>query len=253
MNYPEDPPERLRTHIEAAIAQAEIDLVKIRKKYGLTLENHWQGAIVVWVRTIFFAFGKQACLMVENGVWNSEKARDEIDGYLRMLARTGYLKLAPKSLQLPRTVKEAVDEIMASVTSLDEWAELQGNLKRLAEILANGLYDDLELVTETEVVGPVVPNEEQITDNYEEIKSTEGGKVKTPPRTYEANLKLLKPGITLNRITAAESIGVSVRTLDRMVKDGRLTPTGHGYRKRFKTNDLMAIADQRMRDKRDTN
>jgi hypothetical protein len=66
-------------------------------------------------------------------------------------------------------------------------------------------------------------------------------------RTFrEPDAELLKnPDATLNRKNAAQALGISERTLDRWVKDTILTPTGHGYRKRFKVKDLRRMLNSK--------
>ena len=56
---------------------------------------------------------------------------------------------------------------------------------------------------------------------------------------------------TLNRVGAADALGITPRTLDRWVKDRKLAPVGHGHSKRLKARDLKKLLDQRILDKRD--
>jgi Asp-tRNA(Asn)/Glu-tRNA(Gln) amidotransferase C subunit len=75
----------------------------------------------------------------------------------------------------------------------------------------------------------------------------------TKPRTHlEPRPDLLvNPDATLSRLRAAEALGIAPRTLDRWVKDKKLTPFGAGLRKRFKAKDLQRAIDQKLSDKRD--
>jgi hypothetical protein len=75
---------------------------------------------------------------------------------------------------------------------------------------------------------------------------------KRPRRFREPNLELLKnQEATLNRKNAAESLGVTERTLDRWIIDKELVPVGPGSRKRFRTKDLIRLLNRRNRDKAD--
>lgn len=56
----------------------------------------------------------------------------------------------------------------------------------------------------------------------------------------------------INRLKAAQVLGITPRTIDRWVVDGKLTPVGPGTRKRFKGKDLKKILDQKHLDNRDT-
>ena len=68
----------------------------------------------------------------------------------------------------------------------------------------------------------------------------------------EPNLELLKNQEgTLNRKNAAEALGVSERTLDRLVADTKLIPVGPGFTKRFKNKDLFRFFNKRKDDKID--
>jgi len=61
----------------------------------------------------------------------------------------------------------------------------------------------------------------------------------------EPNLELLKKAETLSRNLAAEALGVTVRTIDRWMADGKLDSVGAGSRTRLKTKDLARIFNQK--------
>jgi hypothetical protein len=63
--------------------------------------------------------------------------------------------------------------------------------------------------------------------------------------------KLSNIDSTLSRIGAADALGITPRTLDRWVRDKKLTPVGFGHSKRFKARDLKKLLDQKILDKRD--
>jgi hypothetical protein len=78
-------------------------------------------------------------------------------------------------------------------------------------------------------------------------KPKERAGIPSKARTFrEPKPDLLKnPDATLKRRSAAEAIGVSERTLDRMVEDETLTPVYRGSQKRFKTKDLRNVLQQK--------
>jgi hypothetical protein len=75
---------------------------------------------------------------------------------------------------------------------------------------------------------------------------------KKPRQSLEPRPELLViPDASLSRLRAAEALGITPRTLDRWVKDRKLTPFGAGIRNRFKAKDLQRILNQKSLDKRD--
>jgi transposase InsO family protein len=73
---------------------------------------------------------------------------------------------------------------------------------------------------------------------------------KAPRRLLEPRPDLLtNPDATLSRFRAADALGITPRTLDRWVTDGKLTRVGAGLRKRFKVKELKRVLDQRLLDK----
>jgi hypothetical protein len=75
---------------------------------------------------------------------------------------------------------------------------------------------------------------------------TESSASKPVRRFREPNLELLKSKETVNRIEAADGLGLSLRQFDRWVKDedNRITALGVGARKRFKTKELLRLLSE---------
>jgi hypothetical protein len=65
-----------------------------------------------------------------------------------------------------------------------------------------------------------------------------------PSQTRDPNPDLLKTAETLNRKKAAIALGISERTLDRWIADGKVMPLGAGTRKRFKSKDLLKLLNK---------
>jgi hypothetical protein len=61
----------------------------------------------------------------------------------------------------------------------------------------------------------------------------------------EPKPELLEKAETVNRKLAAEALGMSERTFDRHVADGKFTPLGAGSRKRFSTKALLRFLRKR--------
>jgi len=67
-------------------------------------------------------------------------------------------------------------------------------------------------------------------------------------KILEPQPHLLKDRDIVNKRQAASSIGVSMRTLDRYIKDGQIVPIGGFGHKRFKTKDLVSFSTKKNRD-----
>jgi hypothetical protein len=67
-------------------------------------------------------------------------------------------------------------------------------------------------------------------------------------KRQEPNPALLENKETVNHKQAALALGISERTLDRWIADGRLIPIGPTTRKRFKCKDLLKILSQKHSD-----
>jgi len=73
-------------------------------------------------------------------------------------------------------------------------------------------------------------------------------RVRKAKRILEPNPQLLENNETLNRLQAAKALGVHTRTLDRWIKDGKLTPIGGAGHKRFRTKELRKFLNQKPQD-----
>ena len=61
----------------------------------------------------------------------------------------------------------------------------------------------------------------------------------------EPHPELLKDKETVNKTQAAQALGISTRTLDRYVKEEKLSPVGAFGQRRYKTKDLISFIKQR--------
>ena len=134
--------------------------------------------------------------------------------------------------------RRSIEILIGTVHGSDEWVELQK--KDVAE------YRSTIDNKTSAPPAPIPPPPGQPADTLPEHKTRK-------PRQYQdPNPELLKdPDALLGRFRAAEALGVHVRTIDRYVSGEKLTPVGHGSRKRFKAKDLRKFRDQRSLDKRD--
>lgn len=88
-------------------------------------------------------------------------------------------------------------------------------------------------------------------EGYRRLSAAEAPAVTAPPapararEPREPNPALLENRDTVNHKIAALALGISGRTLDRWIADGKLTATGPSTRKRFKSKDLLKILNQK--------
>jgi len=75
-------------------------------------------------------------------------------------------------------------------------------------------------------------------------------KTSPPKRTFrEPRPELLEGKESLNRKQTAMAFGVTERTLDRWIAEGKLTPVGNMARKRYSTREIRKILSQRLTDR----
>jgi hypothetical protein len=69
----------------------------------------------------------------------------------------------------------------------------------------------------------------------------------TVRRSLEPKPELLANLDLVGKQKAALSLGITTRTIDRWIKDGKLNPIGVGSRKKFRTKDLLKLLNQNNR------
>jgi hypothetical protein len=220
MKYPSDFPEHLQRSVDKAIAEAEI-------AFNNNTGSSWSSlnlAIGVWVECIYFAFGKQVCAAVRQRIWTGEIARARMAEFLHTMVVTAYFE--------KQTERHGFDnfeeQLKRLIRSSPEWVGFQ---RSLADALS---YDPPPPATDLPVLAA-----NQSPQKTRHLK--------------EPNAALLQdPDASLNRLKACEALGITSRTLDRWVADGKLTPIGLGARKRFRVKEVKRLLQQKLLDKRDT-
>jgi len=148
MEFPDGFPEHLRAPVDAAIAQAEIDLSAQKKNFGRRFESHWHGILLVWAKTIFFAFARQCCQAGHEGIWDGTRIRIESEKYLTAVAHAAYIRIVPlKHRNSPLEI--SLDEISRAVKEGDEWREFQSSVKGIAEGRADLVRAQPKAIAET--------------------------------------------------------------------------------------------------------
>jgi hypothetical protein len=72
MDYPTDFPKHLQPPVDAAIHKAEAEYLEARKKDAQLFGARWQAFALERIKTIFFAFGEQACEAGRQNLWSGE-------------------------------------------------------------------------------------------------------------------------------------------------------------------------------------
>ena len=148
MDYPEGFPENLQPPVDAAIHQAEINIVKLRRSEDLP--ENWQGAIWICLSSVFWAFANQICKAGKERLLTGQKMRKILDQYLSDLAVHYYRELVPVDVD-PTETEQAVDAIIQLIKESKEWQNLQQQLKTIAENVAAATLLNHDQQTKTEV------------------------------------------------------------------------------------------------------
>lgn len=135
MEHPSGLPEHLQPPLDAAIHKAEVEFLERKKKAGETyLERYWQGAILLYMKTVFFAYAEQARLAGAEGVWTGEEIRKNITAYLRHVALEVYReKYPPELMSGPRPMASFAKGIVEAIQAQPEWIDLQKKLIDVAK------------------------------------------------------------------------------------------------------------------------
>jgi hypothetical protein len=230
MEYPPDFPEHLKRPVDAVIHAAEIAFIDA--KQGIAphrFQYEAERLILRYVEAVFFGFAVQAVQAGKEGVWNGERIRRALPEFLDDLGHNAYFDKHPNP-----GAYHASEQFKTTLNNKSKdwkgWRAIHEELRRVAGLHIN--------FAGTPVARPI-----------EASTPTPGRKTRN---FREPNLELLKNQEgTLNRKNAAQALGVSERTLDRLVADKKLIPVGPGFTKRFKNKDLLKCFNKRKADKVD--
>lgn len=214
MTYPPEFPEDYKDEVEAAITNVEQAFTYWEQ------DRNIDDCVREYARTIFIVYCNQLVGAVRNSKMSAEKARKEMGHQLRTLIADVYYekKGSCSSEHIEQQCRIARQEMAV------DWSSIQAGLR-------SAIY-----------------YQEQRQKPQQPTLPPADHQGKKPRRSLEPNSQLLKLDQTLNRNQAAEALGTTPRTLDRWVKDRKLTPVGSGGRKRFKTSELRRFLNARFRD-----
>lgn len=250
MNFPKE----FSAEAQARVMQAKIEaaevLVSGKGELPTTIgDGHREKGISRLLRSyilsVLGSFAHEACQLGLAGVWRVGAIDREVAKFIKDFVLETIQEHQSPSFSIPPLLSASggyiLPELWDGFRNSTEWRKYQRELLKVAKIQARPSdSSDRQLATappefsETGMALSPAPREKRLRKFRE-------------PRT-----DLLKdPTVTLNRLQAAEALGVTTRTLDRYVTDKRLTPVGGFARRRFKAKDLLAFVSRKNRDNRD--
>jgi len=247
MDYPHGFPDHLKPPVDTAFTEAEIEFAKGRSSVD-GARDRGERLVMFYVMRVFIAFAHAAVKAVEESAWDGQQFRRFTAYYLGELSREVYSDKATwhhsseDVFILSRRIKAAIE-----VTT--DWMDIQNELRTALEHSAALKYGEkgadeaaIELKRAVKEIQALVADQAAISSR---------GSAKEPRRrvSVEPRPELLETAETLNKTQAAQALGISVRTLDRYVADGLLSPVGSYLRRRFKTRDLRSFMTRRNKDK----
>ena len=140
MEYPQGFPTHLQPPIEAAIAEADIEFVKAKKRLRLSCfgnDHAVDKLIMKFVKKVFVAFAGQARQAVAEGLWTGERVRSALDDFLNKLVVESYHRKNTHSGPLLELLEsDATRRMEQEVRESSEWVEHQEALAALARAQA---------------------------------------------------------------------------------------------------------------------
>ncbi|MBI4464859.1 MAG: hypothetical protein HY647_09170, partial [Acidobacteria bacterium] len=140
MEYPQSFPTHLQPPIEAAIAEADIEFVKAKKRlrsrcYG---NEYAVGRLILkFVKKVFFALAGQARQAVAEGLWTGERIRSALDDFLHKLIVEAYHQKNTQDGPLLEILEsDATRRMEQEVKESNEWVEHQEQLVAIAKARA---------------------------------------------------------------------------------------------------------------------
>jgi hypothetical protein len=242
MRLPDDLPQQAKARIYQAKIEAERALEKGKKEMlpdtiGI---GGRQEAIDALVRTFFLhvlaQFTHEAC----QTSWSVERIDKEVTAFVETFLSDTVMEYTSPTFTFPNVISrlngKVLPEIWEGFRASKTWRKYQ---------------DELEQVAARQAHDPERGRLAVISRDWNYPIAGEQPSVERKRREPRPEL-LANPEATLSRLKASEALGITPRTLDRWIKDGKLTTTGLGAQKRLRTKDLKRLLDQKLLDSRDT-
>lgn len=256
MRYPPEFSREAQNSVEAAKILANHEFIQSRKRL---LPSDYLSAdplatcIRAYVARVFLAFTKKACELGFLGTWDVPRIDHEVQVFLSQLAiEVSHEKLftsdgeAVKGIHFAHAGSVTPTE-MVRLQERPEWREYQEELLRVSQAQSTKIRHPQSPISEEDLITIFDGLSQEL-----ESRGIKAASTKKPRRSLDPNPSLLNnPELSLTRIRAAEALGITPRTVDRWIEDGKLTPIGPKGRRRFKAKDLRKILEQIYLDKRD--
>ena len=262
MDYPPEFSAQSQARVEAARIRAQKELANTGPFTSSERTRMVEGAALHYALSVMKVFAHEACEIGRQGRWAIQRIEAEVSKALLQIAKGTERLCSDLGYRNPKMTAHyppgLVNRIQLRTTRLitegwwtvfktsTEWGEYQDELLAVADLQASNPNLAIPIAIDPNDTTHWPPASVAADNSQSQSKASP---VKT---AKEPQLDLLKnEDATLNRQRAADALGVSTRTFDRWIGEGKLTPVGTGARKRFRVRDLKRILSQRNLDKRD--
>jgi len=234
--YPPNIPQTSRARIKAEIIRADQEFADstIYNDHNLKVALHR------YILRIFLVFVEEACALGMIGVWPVDFVEEQCAGYLNFLISTTSDKGAGRYQSLYGAAPGLTNpEDQRELEKSDGWTKYRSLLLEVADKQAKGGI-------ENRTNGPYpwmapVPERLGTADAQRATGASPEPRQKRPRTFLEPNPTILSGRETVNRKQAAAALGLTLRSIDRLVQDGVLRPTGAWGHKRFTTKDILSF------------
>jgi excisionase family DNA binding protein len=230
MNFPSDFSREARDKVVAAEIRAG-RFVAEPGAYSFTtrpavIEHGPTWLVFRYIMLVFAVFASEACKLGEaSDGWSLDIVDREVREFLRLLTIKAELRYGGGEYRLPPMLSNMdgsiLPEIQAAFETFPEWKEYQDNLLKLAD----------------QHRSPAPPEASSTNQQGDSTK-------RKKRRLLVPDLSLLEKRTLLNRQEAALALGISERTLDRWIDEGKLSPQRAGHRISFKVVDLKQLLEK---------
>jgi hypothetical protein len=219
-----------------------------------------------YLMEILAVFAKEACGLGRAGTWKARQIDLAVTDFMRQLAidfRSEYSHIGmPPMLDNWGTIDPGV---LREIKLSDKWKAYQNDLLEVAELqsapptssaesdatgksYSRKMLDDLADARSKAMAqfdAERLLEELRTTAGSAPARLTENASIQKKRNRKEPNPEILSGLDAVSRTKAAEALGVTTRTIDRLVTDSKLHPIGDWGHKKFKTKELMEFMNRK--------
>lgn len=232
----------------------EAEKVKARRRFDQAKKalsaNRWGSTSEVedllkqYIISVVAVFAHEACELGRVSAWGVVEMHSEVLDFLHRFKAEAYAGRGhdTNGHSLPEHGLKDSD-----FTACPEWERYEDSRLEVAEAQGVDLDGDESHIQRRLRAQEQIENHNKLRRASNEAATTPiaDAKKKRQRQLREPDQELLRKTETVNRKQAAMGLGISERTLDRMVADKVLHPTGPFRSKRFKTKELLRLLNQK--------